>query len=90
MPIKTFDKNNYTMCIYFNIYCYSESHIMTKKMSMLPKSIGPGPVSIILQQAIGLFIHLDDYPKETLRKIRKFQNMLFNGPGGFEMLIKTQ
>lgn len=85
---KTLDmKTSCTMSIYFNKSCYFGPHILKKKLAKLPNSIGPGPVSTILQQAINIFINLDYFPSTTLKKIKKLQNTLFNGPGGIEMLV---
>lgn len=88
--IKTFCKNNYKMCIYFNKDCYHGCNIVKKKVEKLPNCIGPGVVSSILQEAISIFVDIDYYPQHALQKIKKLQNMLFNGPGGIEMLISTK
>jgi len=78
------------MCIYFNKDCYPGGHVVKKKILNLPVCIGPGPVPLILQEAITIFVDLDYMPWNALKKIKKIQNMLFNGPGGVEMLISTQ
>jgi len=87
---KTFYKNSYKMSIYFNKDCYPGGHVVKRKIPKLPNSIGPGIVSSILQEAITIFVDLDYFPWSALKKIKKIQNMLFNGPGGVEMLIKTK
>ncbi|XP_022180429.1 scm-like with four MBT domains protein 1 [Myzus persicae] len=84
-----FSKNKYEIKIYFNKDCYSGGHVVKKKIPQLPDSIGPGPVSSILREAITLFVDLDYFPCSALKKIKKIQNMLFNGPGGVEMWITT-
>lgn len=91
---ETIPKNSikavYEMIIYFNKNCYSGTHTDKKKISHLPISIGPGPVSKILQKAITTFINLDFSPGDALKKIKKIQHMLFDEPGGVEMLISTK
>ncbi|KAL5237491.1 hypothetical protein ACI65C_004901 [Semiaphis heraclei] len=84
-----FSKNSYKMCIYFNKYCYPGGHVVKKKILNLPNSIDPGPVSTILREAISLFVDLDCFPWNALKKIKEVQNMLFNGPGGVKMWITT-
>lgn len=87
---KNLIKAVYEMIIYFNKNCYSGTHTVKKKISNLPMSIGPGPVSKILQEAITIFINLDFSPRNALKKIKKSQHMLFDEPGGVEMLISTK
>jgi len=86
---KLFSKNSYRMCIYFNKDCYPGGHIVKKKIPSLPVCIGPGPVSSILREALTAFVDLDYFPGNALKKIKKIQNMLFNGPGGIEVWITT-
>ncbi|XP_029342125.1 scm-like with four MBT domains protein 1 isoform X2 [Acyrthosiphon pisum] len=86
---KLFSKNSYQMCIYFNKDCYPGGHVVKKKIPSLPVCIGPGLVSSILRDAITAFVNLDYFPSNALKKIKKIQNMLFNGPGGVEMWITT-
>jgi len=88
-PTKMISKNSYKMCIYFNKDCYPGGHVVRKKIQKIPYCIGPGPASKVLQKAITLFVDIDYIPSNALKKIKKIQHMLFNGPGGVEMLIKT-
>lgn len=87
--LKNSIKAVYEMTIYFNKNCYSGTRTVKKKISNLPMSIGPGPVSKILHKAIILFINLDFSPRDALKKIKKSQHMLFDGPGGVEILISA-
>jgi len=87
---KAFYKSSYKMFIYFNKDCYPGDNVVRKKVTKLPNSIGPGIVSSILQEAITIFVNLNRFPWNTLKKIKKIQNLLFNVPGGVEMLIKTK
>lgn len=86
---KMISRNSYKMCIYFNKDCYPGGHVVRKKIQKIPYCIGPGPVSKVLQKAITQFVDVDYIPSNALKKIKKIQHMLFNGPGGVEMLIKT-
>lgn len=90
IPLKRFYTNIYKMCIYFNKACYSECNIEDKKIANIPSSIGPGPVSKILHEAITIFVNLDNFPNNTLKKIKKVQYLLFNEPGGIELLVTTK
>lgn len=80
-------ENSSEICIYFNKNCYSGGHILKKKKLKLPKVIGPGPVSTTLKLGITLLINSDYHPGTALKKLKNIQNMLFNGPGGVNMLI---
>lgn len=88
--MKHFFKNSYKMCIYFNKNCSTNNYFIKKKVARLPNCIGPGPVSKILQKALTMFVKLEYVPSTVLRKIKKNQNMLFNGPGGVNMIITAQ
>lgn len=89
-PLETFYQNKYTMSIYFNKNCYVGGRKVNKNISNLPNTIGPGPVSKILQQAISLFVALDVCPLSSLKKIKEVQHMLFNEPGGVEVTITAK
>lgn len=83
-------KNSYIMSIYFNKKCNPGCHIARKKVSTLPDSLGPGPVSNILHKAITLLINLSYFPSASLKRMKKNQNTLLNGPGGVKMLFTTK
>lgn len=83
-------KNSYIMSIYFNKKCNPGCYITRKKISTLPDSLGPGPVSNILHKAITLLINLSYFPSASLKRIKKNQKTLLNGPGGVEMLLTTK
>lgn len=83
-------KNSSIMCLYFNKNCYSGKHIQRKKTLKLPKVFGPGPVSTTLRHGITLLINCNYYPGTALKKLKNNQNMLFNGPGGVNMLITSK
>jgi len=85
-----FSQNSNKICIYFNKNCYPGGHALKKKIANLPESIGPGPISLILQEAITMFVNLNLFPWIALKKIKKIQKMLFNGPGGIEMRVSTK
>ncbi|VVC28864.1 SLED domain,Mbt repeat [Cinara cedri] len=85
--IKTLNTDNYKMCIYFNKNCYTKNCFLKKKLGKIPNFIGPGPVSTILHQAISIFVRLSYVPLTMLKKIKKNQSILFNGPGGINMVI---
>lgn len=61
--------------IYFNKNCYS-GRMVKKRIPALPNSIGPGPVSKMLQKAITLFVNLDNIPQFALFKIYKVQKLI--------------
>lgn len=61
--------------IYFNKNCYSGS-IVKKRIPALPSSIGPGPVSKMLQKAITLFVNLDIIPQNALVKLMQVQKSI--------------
>ncbi|XP_025406134.1 uncharacterized protein LOC112680298 isoform X2 [Sipha flava] len=85
-------KKNYgsKMCIYFNKNCYSGKNLLKKKTLKLPKVIGPGPVSTTLKHGISLLINCNYYPGTALKKLKNIENILFNGPGGVNMLITSK
>lgn len=87
---KSLFKNSYIMSIYFNKKCNPGCYMTRKKISTLPDSLGPGPVSNILHKAITLLINLSYFPSASLKRIKNNQNTLLNGPGGVEMLITTK
>jgi len=88
--LNIFSQNNNKICIYFNKDCYHGSHVVKKKIANVPDSIGPGPISSILQEAIAIFVNLNLFPWIALKKIKNIQKMLFNGPGGVEMRVSTK
>eukprot|EP00102_Acyrthosiphon_pisum_P026276 XP_016663486.1 PREDICTED: scm-like with four MBT domains protein 1 [Acyrthosiphon pisum] len=87
--LNIFSQNNNEICIYFNKDCYYGGHVVKKKIANLPESIGPGPISLILQEAITIIVNLNSFPWIALKKIKKNKKMLFNGPGGVEMRVST-
>lgn len=90
IPIKRFYTNIYKMCIYFNKDCYPGSNLVKNKIANIPCSIGPGPVSRILHEAITIFVNLDYFPNNALKKLKKVQKLLFNEPGGVELFVTTK
>lgn len=87
---ETLCPNKLKLSVYFNKSCYPGSGMIKKKVDRLPNSIGPGPVTKILQEAITTFVNLDYFPSIALKKIKKNQQMLFNGPGGVSKLITSK
>jgi len=78
------------MSIYFNKYCYAGNNLVENEIVNIPSSIGPGPVSRILYEAITIFVNLNNFPNNALKKIKKVQHLLFNEPGGVELLVTTK
>lgn len=87
---KILNTSERNLCVYFNKSCYSGACIKKKKIPNLPKRIGPGPVSKVLQDAITTFVGMNCNPTIALKKIKNVQKELFDGPGGVELFVTTK
>jgi len=87
---KTLHTESYKICIYFNKNCKPGSHIVRKKITELPDSIGPGPVLNVLQKSITILINSFYFPVTSLKKIKNNENILFEDLTGVPILITTK
>jgi len=76
------------MCIYFNKDCYSGHHLVKEKIPTLPNSIGPDLVSSILHQAITIFVGLNYFPWNALKKIDENERLILLGFKYFKVSTK--
>lgn len=88
--MKSFTKDNNQICVYFNAECLHGNHLGKRKISMLPISVGPGPVHKVLHEAVTKFVNLDYFPWNMLKKIKKCQGAILNDSNGIEMEVITK
>lgn len=78
------------ICVYFNKNCYPGNHLSKRRVQRLPNKIGPGSVLTVLYEAISLFVNLDYFPWNALKKIKQIEYMLINESEGVEMKVTTE
>ncbi|CAG5126728.1 unnamed protein product, partial [Candidula unifasciata] len=73
--------------IYFNHRCFSGPYLNKGRLSELPRSVGPGPVALVMKEVLTLLINT---AYKSSRVLRELQLDGMPGPGMTQQLLKAK
>jgi hypothetical protein len=79
-PLKDENEGSWCPPIYFNYKCYSASFLSRARLAGLPKSVGPGPVQLVLRKVLNLIIGSSFKSGSVLRRLESKRD---NVPANF-------
>ena len=68
-PKKDSKSGSWSPQIYFNYKCYSASFLSRARLASLPKSVGPGPVQLVMSKVLSLVIGSSYKSASILRRL---------------------
>lgn len=62
-------KSSWCPKIYFNHKCFTGPYLSKGKIALLPKSVGPGPITLVLKEVLSLLISTAYKSRQVLKEL---------------------